>query len=819
MISVLLLSYNFMIHAQGAQEPIVFIENNDTSLINNKLDKLIKMSIFDLANIQVLTASKKMENIRKSPSAIYVITKEDLQFYGVNNLGEALKMIPGAEVIQGGDQNYEVAIRGRSRSEYNVSSKVLWLVDGRSVYNELFGGVRLESLGLSIDDIERIEVVKGAGSALYGANAYEGIIHIITKNHVNMKGFNVSASGGNLGQIYSNIRYGGGKKKFHYKVGLGFDNIDQKQLRFAGLDADTIAALEDLGYHEGSKNALHAYKASLALQYDINEDAAIEFKSSFSKSGSYHYYSLSGEQTQKDVFTQLEYRDKKNRLRTFYNGLYDLSYRTDQNFKRVEATDPYLMQKGRTQYFPGGNLYGEFETFDIEYQREFNLGEKLSFIAGTSYRKNFSVSNIISIEKSFVEKRESFYAAFLQANYQLSKKIDIVAGGRFDHHSVFGNNINPRVALLYAVNPKNSFRLSYGTSTKNPLFYDLYIDESIKIQNLKATGLDPVLNLTASGDYVVARVVGNIDLKTEKLTSYEAGYQTLLGEKVRMSLDVFYNIEKNAIELGQITPTEVVEKIENVHGIFAAQGVDVTAFLPNEMTEIEMQNEITTFEGQIAFLQATDPGNPQILQLQGLVLALKGDGTDSNPGLLALYNLPLVAELPVYNIEEDIYFYGGELNFTYIPHKNITLTGNYAYLKASDSYNDAIFGDPSIEIKIVKRINHPEHKFNMGMKYRFKKIYTGIMFNYSSKWTSRADNNKNGIFDLNDLEFENGGLLEIAPRVNLNVNLGYIYKYFDFYITGINLVQRDYRQFPTSVASAQSDILNLRVVGGVKVNF
>ena len=93
------------------------------------------------------------------------------------------------------------------------------------------------------------------------------------------------------------------------------------------------------------------------------------------------------------------------------------------------------------------------------------------------------------------------------------------------------------------------------------------------------------------------------------------------------------------------------------------------------------------------------------------------------------------------------------------------------------------------------------------------------MFNYSSKWNSQIDNNNNGIYDLNDLEFENGGLIEIEPRLNLNVNLGYIYKYFDFYITGINLVQKDYHQFPSTAAKAQSDILNLRFVGGIKVNF
>jgi len=153
-----------------------FAISQDTTKVD-----LYDMDLSALMEMTVTTASKKAQSVDEAPAAVTVITKEDLMFYGADNLGEALRLVPGMEIIQGSDANYEISVRGFSRTGYSTSNKVLWLVDGRSVYYDGLGGFRMESCPIAIEDIERIEVIRGSGSALYGANAYSGIVNIITK--------------------------------------------------------------------------------------------------------------------------------------------------------------------------------------------------------------------------------------------------------------------------------------------------------------------------------------------------------------------------------------------------------------------------------------------------------------------------------------------------------------------------------------------------------------------------------------------------------------------------------------------------------------
>ena len=148
-------------------------------------------------------------------AAIYVITQEDIRRSGARTLPDALRLAPGVEVSQIDGDKWAVGIRG---FEGRLSRSVLVLIDGRSVYTPLFAGVYWEMQDTMIDDIDRIEVIRGPGGTIWGSNAVNGVINIITKNAKLTQGTRVSVGGGNVDQGFADARYGAGSKDFHYRV-------------------------------------------------------------------------------------------------------------------------------------------------------------------------------------------------------------------------------------------------------------------------------------------------------------------------------------------------------------------------------------------------------------------------------------------------------------------------------------------------------------------------------------------------------------------------------------------------------------------------
>lgn len=797
------------------------------------------MDLAQLMNIKVTTASKKSQSIDDAPVAIYVITKEDLLLYGSNNIGEALRMVPGIDIIQGGDQDYEVSARGMSRTQYNTSNKVLWLINGRSIYNDSYGGVRLQSLPISMDDIERIEVIRGAGSSLYGANAFQGIVNIITKTPEEQKGFFANAEYGNLNQTNASLRYGGGSGKLFYKATLGYSNIDKPEKRWSGLTTDSINTLKDLGYTEGSINAYNRLYGNIAINYKLKENSIIKLSSGLSKNSADAYYIFPGNMNDLDYFVQTDYKDKNNFLRIYFNGQHTDKGYVINRFMRKTLANPadtfdmssaevnYLAANGRYQYSHFNGVIFNNKMIDAEYQRSLHFGDKISGILGASYRKNFVESDMFSIDANFTNIEEDISAIFTQFEYHPIEKLNLILGGRFDHHSTVGNNFNPRFAAIYKLTDKQTLRFGAGTATRNPTSNDLYPNTHIKIVNLqKLTHLSPVFNLTAGSNYLNFHITPNKKLKAEKLTSYEIGYINNINSKLQVKVDLFYNRMSNSLGYSIPTTTESVQNIENLYSINSGFATDLSGLsalnggvdpsIPNTLSTTGMSNKISEINGIITKLQGMGDPYGNVSQLQTLVAGLQQ--------LQTLYGVPLTKDFGVINSDDIYEYYGGELSFVYIPVKNLTITGNYAYLHFSDSYNNVKLDDPYGKYPVTKILAtnpEPKSKFNLGLKYQKNNLYGGLMFNFMSKTKFANDNNKNGTYDVDDIDpkYGNDGFYTIDARMNLAVNIGYKVGKFDLYLTGYNLIQKDYQQMPQSYTTTQGDYLNTRFVGGIRMKF
>src|SRR5580692_8277687 len=172
----------------------------------NSIDDLTKASLEELANIQVTSVSKKEQALSKAGAAVFVITQEDIRRSGMMNIPDLLRMVPGVNVARLDSNAWAISIRGFN-SRY--SNKVLVLIDGRSVYSEVFSGVYWDQQNVPLEDIDRIEVIRGPGGTVWGANAVNGVINIITKNAGDTKGGLVRTGGGSQDTAGGLAQYGG----------------------------------------------------------------------------------------------------------------------------------------------------------------------------------------------------------------------------------------------------------------------------------------------------------------------------------------------------------------------------------------------------------------------------------------------------------------------------------------------------------------------------------------------------------------------------------------------------------------------------------
>ena len=199
-----------------------FAESSETT--PDGKPRLTRLSLEQLGNTEVTTVSKEPVKVNRTPAAIYVITQEDIRHSGATSIPEVLRMAPGVEVSRIDSHKWSLGVRG---FESNLSRSVLVLIDGRSVYTPLFAGVYWEVQDALLEDVERIEIIRGPGGTIWGANAVNAVINIITRKSSETHGVLATSGGGSLDQGFFGFRYGGGNGK----------NLDSKTTVLAFLFA------------------------------------------------------------------------------------------------------------------------------------------------------------------------------------------------------------------------------------------------------------------------------------------------------------------------------------------------------------------------------------------------------------------------------------------------------------------------------------------------------------------------------------------------------------------------------------------------------
>jgi outer membrane receptor for ferrienterochelin and colicins len=475
---------------------------------------LKKLSIEQLMEVEVDTvyaASKYEQKVTEAPSSVSIVTADDIKKYGHRTLADILRSVRGFYVTY--DRNYSyVGVRGVGRSgDYN--NRILLLVDGHRINDNLYDQAPLGTeLPVDVDLIERVEVIRGPGSSLYGSNAFFAIINVITRRGEDIDGVEMSGDAGSFDTFQGRVTYG---KSFNNGIEALFSGsyYDSNGDRLFFKEFDTSANNNGITDH---------------TDYD-------RFYNTLAKL-SYRDFTLEGVYSSrtKGIPTAsfgADFNDRRNRT-TDSHWLADLKYARSLG----ESADV----TGRLFYdsydYDGDYVYNGVVNRDLgrgrwwggELQTAVKLFDRHRLIAGSEFRDNIRQDQQNFDESPFPSKlsdrRDSrIWALYLQDEYTIFNNLILNAGVRYDHYSTFGSTVNPRLALIYTPLAGTVFKFLYGSAFRAPNVFELYYN--LPSQNVK----------------------GNPNLGPEKIRTYELIYEQYIGNHIRGTISGFYNNIDNLI--------------------------------------------------------------------------------------------------------------------------------------------------------------------------------------------------------------------------------------------------------------------------------
>lgn len=473
---------------QGSLNP-----DNPTSLKN--------LSLEELSQIEVTTPSKEPESAFRSPTAIYVITGDDIRRAGATSIPEALRLAPGVEVARIDANRWSVGIRGFGT---RLTRSVLVLIDGRTVYTTLFAGTYWEAQDTDMFDIDRIEVIRGPGGVIWGPNAVDGVINVITKSSKDTQGLLVAARGGNINLGALTARYGGSNgRDFTYRV-------------YAKSFAD---AHED---HSDGNN----YDAWRSIQTGFRMQWSEDRRGDFTLQGD-GYMSKAGEGENAVSYTPpysqnlygYEYLSGANILARWQRSF---SSKNDIQFQA------YIDRTNHREV----NLADYRTTYDVDYLQRVkpHSWEQLSFGLGARVIPIYDPIIVSGLTFTPIHRTDQLYTAFLQDEIAiLHDRLTLTLGTKLLHTNFTDIVPEPNARLAWTPTHNQTVWASFTHAVRTP---------SDAEENFTLSGY---VGSTPSGLQAFAAFLPNTKFAPEQLNGYELGYRRLLGKTVLIDFAGFFN--------------------------------------------------------------------------------------------------------------------------------------------------------------------------------------------------------------------------------------------------------------------------------------
>jgi iron complex outermembrane receptor protein len=480
------------------------------------------------AEAKVVSASLEPQAIQRVPATVYVLTRDDIRASGAETLWDALRMVPGVDVISTRSHYGEVSVRGMNKP---FSNRTLVLLDGKTVLNGYFDFVNWESIPVSIDEIDRIEIVEGPASALYGANAINGVINIITKRPEQLRGLHARLAGGEDGMRSGAFTAASAGARWAYRASTTW----RTGQRFEDENLLSSEVSHAMGLVEFRPSPTTRISLSGGMS-NVNTQLTIGAIGNAFEDGTV-------------AFLRADASRKGTRVRAFWNR------------GRTDLRDLNALSQPNLHY----------DTFDANVEQTVPAGRKNSLVVGGSHRENIVKSRLFGPE----EKDQELWALFLEDRWSPVPKLDVTASARFDHHPLAGNVVSPRGSVVFQPGPQHVLRASVGSAFRNPTLTENYVLFQTESPN---PGTD-----IPNPPYSTIRfsVLGNQSLQAEKLVLFEVAHSGSF-RRVRTTATVFQYRLQNIIttstsQNASSPPTFIVEQSFVNNGTVQAWGGELSA--------------------------------------------------------------------------------------------------------------------------------------------------------------------------------------------------------------------------------------------------
>ena len=446
---------------------------------------LTRISVEDLMRLEVTSVSKKERPLSTSPAAVFVLTQEDIRRSGLTSLPELLRLAPGLHVARIDGSKWAITARG---FQGRFANKLLVLVDGRSVYSPLSSGVYWDEVDLALDDIERIEVIRGPGATMWGANAVNGVINVITKSAAETLGTSVSLTIGSEEHVSASARYGGaiGNDLTWRAWGRAFDRGPQS--RSDGTPAHDGWRMERSGFradYQASPIDAVTVQGDLHTGYEDQTSGAIMLTAPYRR-----------------VFDERAQVDGRNVVARWTRNHSDRSETQFQVFADHSSREEYLLDQRRT-------------TIDVDFQHRQALGRRHDLVWGAGYRRSriqLAGSDIARFTDD--DHRQSLASAFAEDEIAVvPERLALTLGLKVERHPNIGLEPQPNVRALWSIGPRDAVWAAVTRGVRTPSVFEQDDDADV----LAIPGDD--------GLPIVMSVLGRGLTRAERLWATEIGYR------------------------------------------------------------------------------------------------------------------------------------------------------------------------------------------------------------------------------------------------------------------------------------------------------
>ncbi|GAB4248509.1 TonB-dependent receptor plug domain-containing protein [Deferrisoma sp.] len=467
---------------------------------------LAGLSLEELLSAEVTTVSRRAELLSDAAAAVTVITAEDIRRSGVTSVPEALRLVPGVQVARIDANKWAVSARGFNG---RFANKLLVLVDGRTVYTPLFSGVHWDAQDLLLEDIDRIEVIRGPGATLWGANAVNGVVNIVTRHAKDTQGTLVSVGGGNEEPGFLNLRQG-------FSSGSTFGRV---WARAFGRDGSVDT--------EGRE----AHDAWQGLRGGWRLDGGMAGASTWTFEGeAYHERVQSRTRALVGPDVPLAEFDEEDPVR----GAYVLA-RWNRWFS---PTAQLSVQAYYDRTDRGSEVLGEVrDTWDLDLQHRFTLAGRHEIVWGLGARLTRDhLDGSYAAEVPEGRRTDRLWSAFAQDEIDLVPgRLRLTLGSKFERNDYTGTEVQPNARALWVVAPRHRLWAAVSRAVRTPSRAEA--DIRFRMSRLAPTPEVPVP--------VEVHLVGNEEFGPETLTAYELGYRGAFGRTITADAAAYCHVYRD----------------------------------------------------------------------------------------------------------------------------------------------------------------------------------------------------------------------------------------------------------------------------------